>query len=67
MEKIQIFPLFYYLKISQNDRDHIFKEFYSEPRFYAEAMFLRNFKSKNLHQSCSSTKVIIQIEKHLRQ
>ena len=48
MEKIQIFPLFYYLKISQNDRDHIFKEFYSEPRFYDEAMFLRNFKSKKL-------------------
>ena len=29
--------------------------------------FLRNFESKNLYQSNSSTKVIIQIEKHFKQ
>ena len=44
----------------------MFKGFYSEPRFHASSIFAK-FKSKNLHQSYSSTKVIIQIEKHLRQ
>ena len=120
-KKYKCFSLFYYLKILWNDRDRIFKGFYSEPRFHALAIFCeilnrkisikathpqrlsyklkntlssritwwhlaaildlsmmrcelqrwrhfwRNFKSKILHQSYSSTKVIVQIEKHPRQ
>ena len=58
-KKYKCFSLFYYLKILWNDRDRIFKGFYSDPRFHALAIFLRNFESKNLYQSNSSTKVII--------
>ena len=38
-EKIQMFSLFYYLKILWNDRDRIYMGFYSEPRFHALAIF----------------------------